>query len=185
MTDGYEDLLYRAKRSQLAPEEVEAVAQELLKEHSDGDSYTLLHILGKAGGVAYRPLVESFLEYREYTMLPRLALQILCEMWGEPQRYLEHIATFVRGVPWDTGDWVRLAAISIAGEYLRDHADDRLLAELVRLCTADGEREIVRRTAYEALARAVGRGWEATSRRAPIDDSVIEEAELRLTSRGR
>ena len=187
MDPRYADLVRRAKRSELSREEIDAVAEELRHPLPHTDPYYLLAILGEAGGVWHRELVERFLEAGNNPWLARKALQVLCADWGDTDRYLDELAQFLAGAPWDTDDDVRLVAMTWAGEYLRDHREPRLLRELLRIFDDQGERELLRRTAYDSLARATGRPWSATSvsrEQPPVDRMVIEEARQRLVTRG-
>lgn len=191
MNPRYGDLLDRAKRAQpfpdeagLSREEIDAVAEELRHPLPDSEPYYLLAILGESGAVWHRDLVEPFLEEGRDPWLAREALEVLCLDWGETGRYLEELERFVVGVPWDVADDLAFMAISCAGEYLRDHSEPRLLWDLLRIFEDRGEREFLRRAAYDALARAVGRGHSARSPRVPIDPSVLEEARQRLRTQG-
>jgi hypothetical protein len=98
---------------------------------------------------------------------------------------------FVRGVAWDTEEVVRLSAIRIAGEYLRDKPDPPLLGQLVTIFENHGERQIVREVAYYALGRAMGRAHTelpGASRYIDLvkdtDPAILQEARRRLASEG-
>src|SRR5262245_4262398 len=84
--DKYDDQLERVKRGALTTSEVESIASELQKPEPDTDRYTLLYLLGRAGGPAYKPLVEPYLEGPD-DMLARLALWIVCGYWGQAAQY--------------------------------------------------------------------------------------------------
>src|SRR5262249_23591080 len=109
MTD-YDELLERAKWGKLTRQELDRVAAELKSGHSDADSYTPLHMVGRGGGPEYRELVEAFVTYEEAPMLASLALEILGGFWGEMDRYLPQVLQFLRGVPWDADEDCRLIA---------------------------------------------------------------------------
>lgn len=94
------------------------VRSQLASPPEDAKEYTLLHIAGRRLRRPDPELVEPYLERSDDPMLVRLALQILCNTWGLTDRYLEEVRRFVSGVGWDDGS-VRLAAIAIAGRYLR------------------------------------------------------------------
>jgi hypothetical protein len=122
-------------------------------------------------------------------MLARLALQILCDFWGLTDDYIGRVVEFVHGVPWDTEDDVRLLAISIAGDYLRERSDNDILATLLRIYHDPDERQIIRETAYRAVARAMGSDWQDLPSAArhfdlanDVDASILGRAERRAHS---
>jgi hypothetical protein len=152
----FNDLLDRAKQGDLSDREVDAVAAALERADPSEDPYTLLHILGISRAQRHRPLVERYLRWFDDPMLARLALQILCSHWGETREHLDYVRSFVSGDPRDPGDDVRIAAIAIAGEHLRNHQDRELIAMLIGIFDAPTAPQIVRESAYFALARASG-----------------------------
>lgn len=183
----YTGLLHRAKQGLLSEEEVAMVAGELRKPNPPADPYTLLHVLGRAGDARYRQLVEGYLGYEDDPMLARLSLQILCDFWGDTSRYLEEVQRYLKRASWDREDDVRTMAISIAGEYLRSHTNDRMLRELLAIYENEGERPGTRRAAYLALARVMGSTWEqlppatrAFDLVSDTDARVLQQAEQRL-----
>jgi len=156
----YNELLQRAKWGTLSQGELAQVAAALHEPDPQVDRYTLLHILGRAGDRSYRSLVERFLHDQDDPMIARLALQILCSFWGETGRYLEEVLQFIQWVPWDDEEYIRLVAISAAGEYLRVHTEPRVLRALIRIFENEEEDHLTRQGAYRALARAVRRDWD-------------------------
>ncbi len=183
----YDELLDRAKWGTVSRQEIDEVVRELLDPRRKADRYTLLHILGKGGSPAFRAIVEPFLDWKEDPMLARLALQILCNYWDLTDQYIERVRQFVRGVAWDVDEDVRLAAISVAGEYLRTGSAPEILSDLLRILENSDERAIIREAAYTALARAVGRDWAelppATRHfdlTRGIDPKVIQEVKDRI-----
>ena len=183
----YDELLERAKWGKLTGQELASVADALREGSPEADRYTLLHILGRAGALSYRPLVERHLHSPDDPMLARLALQILLRYWNEAARYQDRLLAFVRGVDWDEEEDVRLAAISLAGEYLRDAENPQLLAELVGILEDRAERQVVREAAYLALPVAAGRTPDELPSAArhfdlstQTDPGVLEEARRRL-----
>lgn len=183
----WNQLLERAKWGVLSEAEVERVAQELRRPKSNADRYTLLYILGKANAQQYRQTVESYLEIEGDAMLARLALQILCDFWGQADRYVQQLSRFAEGVPWDSEGYARQMAISIAGRYLSSRSDPKLLRQLIRTFEEDND-PLARDDAYRALARAVGRaGSELPTaarplRDADIDPTILEEARQLLSA---
>lgn len=156
------ELLDKAKWDRLSSAEIEWVRRQLADHPEAADEYTLLHIAGRG---LLRPdpaLVGPYLERSDDPMLARLALQILCNYWGLTERYLPVVRRFVEGVEWDD-DSVRLVALSIAGRYLREHADPGLLDLLLEIAQPDPkspEETLRAQVALEALAAAVGRPRE-------------------------
>jgi hypothetical protein len=183
----YAEPLDRAKWSRLSQEEIDQVARELQSERPAADRYTLLHILGRAGAVTQRSLVERFLHSVDDPMLAQMALHILCNYWDMPGQYLDDLIRFVRGVSWDTDGDVRFTALADAGEYLRLHEEPRLLREVLHVFEDAAEAQGVREAAYVALARAMGRDWQALPSAArhfdlerAIDPAILSEAKRRL-----
>lgn len=188
----YDELLQRAKwGAGLTREELNHVASQLTSQSPKANRYTLLHILGAGGDEQYRQLIESFLNYKDDTMLAKLALQILCGFWGDTDRYRDYVLKFLKGVEWDDDDDCRLIAISAAGEYLRKTADPDLLRELLRIFYDEEDWPSVREGAYSALARAVGMEWGDLPSAAnkmdfykDVDSTVLEKAAKRLSTTG-
>lgn len=183
------ELLGRAKAGRLSGPELASVVAHLQDPKGDGDPYTFLHILGRAGNSSYRSIVEPFLDRPDDPMLSRLALKILCDYWGESEGYLDTLARFIDGVAWDREGDVRLVAISTAGEYLRDRKQASLLGKLVHIFRDEREDRASREGAYFALARAMGREWNELPSAArhfdlstEIDSDVIVGAEERLAT---
>lgn len=186
--DKYDDLLERVKQGPLHTEEVENIAAEVQKPEPETDRYTLLYLLGRAGGPAYRSVVESYLDGPD-DMLARLALWIICWYWGLTAQYTDHLMKFMQGVYWDGLEQCRLAATSIAGEYLMTSSNPGLLRELIRLFENRGESEPVRTQAYMSLAEALGHGMPVLPVHnidfdldSAADPAVLEEAKALLAS---
>jgi hypothetical protein len=147
-------LLTRAKQGVITAKEVEEVAAALSARGGQYDEYTLLHILGKAGAKQHRLLIESYLEEREDTMLPRLAFQILCDFWQERERYRDTMLAFARGTSWDKYGQVQQIALSSIGEYLRNHKDCEALKIAFDCCNSP--EDVTREDAFLCLLRASG-----------------------------
>src|SRR5689334_13615513 len=112
--DKYDDLLERVKVGPLSADDVTEIVTEIQKPQPEADPYTLLYLLGRAGDVSYRSIVEPYIEGPD-DMLARLAMWVLCWYWGLTAEYTEQVVRFIRGVHWDQFGQCRLAAISIAG----------------------------------------------------------------------
>jgi len=91
---------------------------------------------------------------------------------------------FIHAQPWDEQGQVRLLALRLAGEYLREGSDRDLLELLLGVFRDPEEERSAREAAYRALARAVGRDHDelpSAAREidleAEVDPRVLEEAE--------
>jgi len=178
-------LLERAKDGEKLPPEAvdEAAATVAVDETTDRDRYTGLHILGVAQARQYRSLLEQYLEDPSDPMLARIAILGLARYWNEPEPYLDYIARAVDGQEWDYLDDVQLAAISIAGDYLRDHDNPELLRTLIGKAEAAPRGTGIRNATLDALARALGLAWPEIARREQDPDygpKLIAEAAARL-----
>jgi hypothetical protein len=181
-------LLKKAASGKLTEGECQDVVSALRgKLECSNDRYDLLLIIGKAGATKYEDLVATYLKYRSDPLLVRLALQILCDYWGLSAKYIVSLREFCKKAEWDVEDDVRLAAISSAGEFLRENDDHQLLALLLDTFGTE-EDPIVKNAAYSALARSMGREWsdipspKSLLSEGFFDESVIEGASLRLQS---
>lgn len=185
----YRVLLERAKQGKLSRQEIDEVAAELQKENPSVDSYTLLHILGRSGATSYSWLIEKFLNQEDDPFLARLALQSLCTYWGMTISYLDVVARFVDGVSWDSSSDCQRAALSIAGEYLRNNTDKNLLQKLLEILEDEDEDRLVREVAFSAIARAMGKAYRDIPSAARTVDlrsktvvDLIEQAKERLSN---
>jgi hypothetical protein len=149
----------RAKAGVILPAELAKIASTLEASSPSLELYPLLYAIGRSQATRYRKIVERFLYCESEPDLARLALQILCDFWRNTERYLEDVKRFARGLPWDSEEQVRLMAIFIAGEYLRDHQSRELLGYLISVCEDRNQSRFAQEDAYRALARAVGRDW--------------------------
>jgi len=184
--DKYDDLMERLREHRVTEEEVRAVADELQKPLPETDRYTLLYIVGKAGGSHYKELVEEYLHGPD-DMLARLALWVLCWYWQLTPHYTRQLITFIRGVPWDGLEECRRAATAIAGEYLLTHSDPDLLHVIIETLENTNEEGSLRLSAYYALADAMNRDWhklppvhDPLDLDFELDPTVIDEAKDRL-----
>lgn len=154
-------LLERAHAGEATAADAFEATKLLRLASSPGDRYDALFVIGKSNATAYRSIVEEYLDASEEPMLARLALQILADWWGPPNQYRDQIARFVDGVDWDLhdGSYVRLIAMSAAGELLRNHDDPGLLRGLLAVFDDADLPDLVREQSYSAIARAEGRSW--------------------------
>lgn len=151
-------LLDKAKWSKLSDKELNDVVLRIKNhQNEDADSlYTLLHILGKAGAIQHRVLLEQFLNYPKDPMISKIALQSLCDYWGLYRYYLEQIKAFIRGVEWDDGEQVKIIALSAAGTYIQESGDKSFLKVLLDVYDNEKEDDLNRSFAYEVITRTMG-----------------------------
>jgi hypothetical protein len=161
-------LLEEAKDGKLSPADARAVA-ELLREQPDSrDAYTAIHILGRGFATDYRDLVETFLDSPDDPDLARIALTTLVNYWDLGGEYRDKLREFVAGIEWDFGNDVRLVALSAAGELARKTGDHELVADLLEIADDPREDVLVRDTAFDAIARAVGTEYNDLRRRSRL-----------------
>src|SRR6266849_11221932 len=118
---------------QVSKEDLSEVVHMVVERRGGKSLYTALHILGHAGNPSHERIVREFVVSCDNAMLARLALQILCNYWGLSNKYVDEIRRFVQGVAWDGDDDIRLAALSIGGNYLHDNEDKALLDAILAL----------------------------------------------------
>jgi len=167
----------------VSDDEYLAVTQSLRDRSDDHDPYTLLLILGLGFRFDQRRLVEEFLDDPADSMLTALALEILCEWWGDTAHYLGIARKFAQGVQWDEEDDVRVQAISVLGRYCATTFDRGALGDLLALAESH-ERDLIREFAIEALAVALGIDWLNAAARGPSDSpwsqQVVQQARRKL-----
>jgi hypothetical protein len=163
-------LLEQAKDGRLQRHDARIVA-DMLRAQSP-DAYTAIHILGRASATDHRELVASFLDSSQDPQLARIALIVLVNHWGLGTEYRDRLRAFVKGVPWDGDDDVRLVALSAAGELARKIGDRELVSDLLEIAGDSHEDVLIRDTAFDAIARALGEDYSDLRRRSklPADD---------------
>lgn len=170
----WKELLERAKSGDLSKHELDQVVAAIKDPGTKADPYTLLHIIGRAMDASHEDLVVRYLECPEDPMMSRLALQILCDYWGQTAKYISYVREFLSGVAWDVEGDVRQIAAPIAGEFLRTTWDDDLFRALLDIAMNENDLAEMRVTAIRALSRALGYGWDAmpaiTSKTSTEDD---------------
>jgi hypothetical protein len=183
------ELLKRAYWGTVTQAELSEVVR-LITEDSSKDLNALIQILGRAGSPKYRKIVEPFLLNVGNPQLSALALKVLCWSWGLAREYRETLLDFLKGVDWDDEDYVRLAAISAAGEYLRKTSDNELLQVIYDTFSDQRERPLIRASAYCALCRSEKLEWKEILPAPRIIDSskeidmeVLERVEQKLGRR--
>ena len=151
--------LEKAKNKSISDNELSQVAALLENNNAFVDKYTLIHIIGLSGNIKYEKTINKYLESTKDPMLARITLQALCSFWDKTDKYLEKVKEFIKGVKWDIDEDVRLIAMSIAGEYLRGKKNNHLITILLNILKDKREMQLIRETAYIALARASGKSW--------------------------
>jgi len=173
-------LLHRAMWEKVSDQELTEVAQkiEAAKSNWDENLYTYISILGRAGAVKYRSLVESFLYYPDDSMVSSNALKTLCSFWGYDEDYKDKLKEFIRGVSWDRDDEIRLIAISCTGALLRVKPEKELFELLIATFEGKYGDEICQEAAFSALARGLGKEWNEVLalEREKIFEPTINEA---------
>lgn len=175
-------LVEEAKFGILTDEQLEYVAQrikdfdpskeddstlcDLLRVIEESDTHlTPENIYSQPRAIKYRKVIEPFLEYSRFDIVPAIVLRTLCQpAWGFAKDYLDIIKKFVKEDERDFGD-ASIVAISEAGEYLNKIKDDDFkekdieLAQLLKSIMDDKTHHLTN-AAYEAVARALGVPWE-------------------------
>lgn len=179
------DLLKKAQWGKLEPTELEEIVRQI--SAGENDLYTLLHILGRAGSPKYKSIMDQYLHYEQDPQLSALVLNALCNWWGLIEQYRGELISFLHGVEWDSEDYVKLQALSLAGEYLRKHRDREILRIVYDTFSNQQERALVRSGAYFALCRSEGLDWlkiPPASRlvdfATEVDSAVIDGVERKL-----
>jgi len=125
---------------------------------NEGELYKILHALGEAQAIEYRPLVESFLTFTSDNAIPAIALQVLGLYWGFSEDYLSVTKRFIRGMYWDYDDDAKLSAIHVARGYLgNNNMDVELVEILLELIEDPFEEDGIRKSAYITIATMVGK----------------------------
>jgi hypothetical protein len=181
-----QELLKRAYSGKIAHDELSEVVRMITSDENQ-DLYTLIQILGRAGSPKYRKIVEPYLHNVGNPQLSALAVKVLCWSWGLAREYRGQLLCFLRGVDWDSEDYVRLETISAAGEYLRENSDKELLQVIYNIFSDQGERPLIRAVAYRALCRSESIEWKdiipaprVVDSSTEIDRGVVERVERKL-----
>jgi len=175
--------LEEAKWGKLTEEELLYVVEQIKASSpgNDDNLYTLIHTLGRSGAIQYQKLVERFLYYPSNPTITSIALRTLCVYWSFAESYKDLLKEFIQGVEWEPRDFLRINAISCAGQLLMTHLDRRLLEMLLEIWDRDPNQEnpIVQEAAYEALFYAAGktsRDLTKMEEEGRLDLSVIDKA---------
>ena len=165
-------LAEKAKWDRLTSDEIADVAQRIkdIKPGNKEDLPCLIFALGRSGADQYREMVEKFLYYTSGEWVCIEALRALCTYWCFTADYLKELKMFIKGAEWDDTDDVRLWAMSIAGDFLKENYDRELLYLLLEVFENLGKstsvreirdyaRSLLQSAAYEAIATAMGKKW--------------------------
>jgi hypothetical protein len=144
------ELVDRARRGTLSPEEVDAVAHELRHRQPDGRARERLAALLYAGDARHRDAVEPYLDGTGDAGTAGLALLVLCAGWRLTRDHLERLVDFIEQ---DRPELHR-PAFAIAGTYLATRRSRRLLELLLHVAEDAGRPPSVRALALGALYRA-------------------------------
>lgn len=158
----YSEILAQAKEGIIEQKTIIAIATELASNQHQTDTYTLLHILGRAEARQYEDLVRPYLDYKDDTVIAALALRILCIYWNLVDKYLDILIERVCGLDWDTENWIQLGAFSIAGEYIHMGNINKDILECLLAECRESSNKVIRQSAYTALCHAVGLDHMAT-----------------------
>jgi hypothetical protein len=153
-----EELEQAVDRRILTEAEASEVLEELRTSSSPHQKYRMLHILWHGADSRLAHAVEPFLTCTNEVPLVWIALATLCGQWGLTGRYREHVLTFLRGVPWDKDNQIRLLAVTLSGKYLSDNQDSDLVRALIDVVERNEEYRdrVLRHSALVALGLAVG-----------------------------
>jgi hypothetical protein len=166
-----EYLLFKAEDGRLSLEELHAILDEI-REFQDNPNapkdveiHMLLQIIGYAGAFNHnsiqiqqecRGLVEKFLFFPTEPFVTVSALDVLCNDWDLTHDYIEQIKSFMKGVEWDESEHIRVKAMGVAGEYVKETGDIECLKILLEIFENKQERNVLRETAYYYICRALG-----------------------------
>lgn len=210
------DIHTRALVEKIAPDELEWVASELQKYPCDRSCVQMLMILARQEAKQYRGLVERFLEYQGEWFCVAEALGTLCRWWKDTHLYVDYLLRYMGAIEDENYSLVdvshvRMVAIHLAGEYLRNNQEPRLLSRLIELyenpdliewefikeqgyqvSDIQMERGFVRGEAYLALADAMGQDYrtlpyieDEADLANKADPQIISRAKERLSEESR
>ena len=176
--DEWVRLSHKAESEGLTQDEIASILVRLGEDINPYDKYALIVALGNLHDLTFVPDIEPFLSEKRAPQVAALALRVLCVDLKLSERYVDRITGFVDGVPWDEEEDARLVAIQVSGEHLRLHQSADLLERLIDVEQNPDERPLVRETARDALARAIGLEWKEVHRANPSE--IMKRARERL-----
>ncbi|MFJ8489004.1 hypothetical protein ACIRBZ_11645 [Streptomyces sp. NPDC094038] len=159
--DYVRQLMTRAKDGTVPQGEVKDIARTISDGRAGRDLYRLLYAVARAGGPVYESLVAGYLIHPEVPEVSALAVQVLTGHWRVGANYRKEIIELLGSPEWDLSDDAFMAAVSGAGEVLRDAFDAELLRALLKLAEegrGEYDDDLMQRLAVEAIARALGGG---------------------------
>ncbi|WP_123813306.1 hypothetical protein [Myceligenerans xiligouense] len=116
--------------------------------------YTLIHIVARSRPAGAERLLQRHLGFADDPQVAALALHTLGVQWGCFGEVYEFTIAALNGLDWDPIGDVQDAAITVAGEFLRERSDCGLLERLITLTLDADKWTAVHR--FNALARALG-----------------------------
>ena len=202
------DIHNRALVKKISPDELDWVASELQKYPSELSCIQMLMILARQEAKQYRSLVERFLEYQGEWFCVAEALGTLCRWWKDTHLYVDYLLRYmgaIEGENYSLVDvsYVRIVAIHLAGEYLRNNQEPRLLSRLIELYENSDlpelrfikdpnaraweiqfERGSVKGDAYLALADAMGQDYR-TLPHIENEEDLVNKADPQIVIRAK
>lgn len=150
--------------------------------------HTLLWVVGRAGLINFRDLVENALQSKQPPIV-EAAINTIFGQWpvSEMEQYQSDLFKFAKGVEWDSEGRVRLKALSRMGSYLKQRENREFIKYLVEVGRDSTEAELIRESAYRALALGLGRQHHELRGgpgEVPVQEDgweLFEEAENRLS----
>lgn len=180
-------LLDRARDGVLSVEEGKAVGSVLDTPQEPRTLYTLVHIVARGHPEGGEEVLARFMGYSDDPQVAALALSALGGQWRCFDLVHDQTVAALRGLPWDVMDEVRDAAVTVAGEYLRERRDPEML-DLLLVLVVDADR-FEQGHRLHALGRALGASDVELAERARdfgewSDDQIIDLVFQRLEGEG-
>jgi hypothetical protein len=147
-------LLARAKDGSITSSEVVSVVNAVESGDIADSLYTLIHIIARSRPRGAEPLLLRYLDYRADPQVAGLSLHTLGVQWRRFDDVRDFTLTALDRLDWDPFADVQDAAITVAGEILRERSDRQLLERLTTLAMESDKWTAGHR--FGALAMALG-----------------------------
>jgi hypothetical protein len=165
--------LNRLVDGKLSPDELDEVAADL----SDPDDlYMRIAILSRSFDPRFIPVFETFATYADDFDVAAKALRALIDFHGRLE-YVPLLKKYIEGVSWDLDEDLKLHAVHIAREYLKEHEDPSVVALLIKQFEG-AQDSVVREAAHEALMSVAG--IDRSDVASTIAARGMSESDLRL-----